>query len=340
MTAKHSTSQKPRRRILVMRYRFIGDTLLTVPFLRNLRGAYPDAVIDVLVGPNSGELLRDCPYINELIFYDTTRKHRYENSEQKPRTFWAYVSELKARKYDTAFVLKRSFSSAALAFLAGIPERIGFATEGRNFLLTQSVPYSKTRPEAECFLDVLRATNIPVQDQHLESWWNEAESSRVNGLLEGGGKQVVLHLSSSNRIKELPETQGKALAGWLLTHDGITVHALGAVSDRAQYETLKQQLPKGLRDRLHIHCGDFSLHESMAFLSKMDLVVGVDSGTLHMAAAAGAPVVALFGPTDPLKWGPANATIVGAERNGTAAPSMAHLDLEKVKTACQTHLNC
>ena len=66
------------KKILVVRYRFIGDTLLTVPFLRNLRKAEPDAQIDVLVSPGSGDVLKECPYITNLIYFDNSKKHRYE----------------------------------------------------------------------------------------------------------------------------------------------------------------------------------------------------------------------------------------------------------------------
>ena len=118
-------------RILVVRYRFIGDTVLTVPFLRNLRRYYPDAKIDMLVAPVSGELLESCPYIDNLFYFDTTRKHRYECAKAKKKSFWHYVKLLKTQKYDKAYVLKRSLSSAALCALAGIKNRVGFNTEGR-----------------------------------------------------------------------------------------------------------------------------------------------------------------------------------------------------------------
>jgi heptosyltransferase-2 len=302
-----------------MRYRFIGDTLLTVPFLRNLRAAYPDAVIDMLVAPNSGEVLRDCPYINELIMFDTTRKHRYENpsGQAERRSFWSYVQLLRNRRYDTAFVLKRSFSSAGLAFLAGIPERIGFATEGRGLLLTKGVPYRENEHEIDSFLSILQGAGVPVHDRHLESWWQPAEAEKaaqalaaLPETLSDTGRHVVLHLTSSNRAKQWPEGHALTLARWLLAQPGVQVHCLGAPSDAALYEQLRAQLSDSERARLHIHCGKFNLLESMAFLQRMALVVGVDSGTLHMASAVAVPVVALFGPMDERKWGPVNAAIV------------------------------
>ena len=157
-------------KILVVRYRFIGDTILTVPFLRNLRRAYPYAKIDMLVSPVSGDLLETCPYIDNLIYFDTTRKHRYEHGKLGKKSFWHYVKLLKNEKYDKAYVLKRSLSSAALCTFAGIKNKVGFNTEGRGLLLTKRVPYDRDKHEVESFLDVLKADNVPVFDNYLELW--------------------------------------------------------------------------------------------------------------------------------------------------------------------------
>ena len=84
--------------------------ILTIPFLRNLRYHYPDAQIDMLVSPNSGEVIEDCPYVNNFIYFDTTRKHKYEKGEGSKKSFFHYVSLLRKEKYDKAYILKRSFS--------------------------------------------------------------------------------------------------------------------------------------------------------------------------------------------------------------------------------------
>ncbi len=339
------------QRILVMRYRFIGDTLLTVPFLRNLRTAYPDAQIDMLVGPNSGEVLTYCPYINELIYFDTTRKHRYENQTAKKKSFWHYVKLLRNRQYDTAFVLKRSLSSAFLAFLSGIPTRIGFNTEGRRFLLTHPVSYQPDQPEIESFLDLLRAVHVPVSGTELESWWSPTEESKAATLITPyrTRKNILLHLTSSNSAKQWPDASAAQLAQWLLTNPERELHCVGAASDAPVYEALTKELPDALQPRLHNWCGQLSLLESMAFLKKMDGVIGVDSGTLHMAAAVGVPVIALFGPMDERKWQPPGSVAVTA--NVACRPCnlkvpchyhyqcMSKISLEQVQHACETHWN-
>lgn len=329
-------STKQRQRILIMRYRFIGDTLLTVPFLRNLRAAYPDAKIDMLVAPNSGEVLRDCPYIDELIMFDTTRKHRYENpnGSTQRKTFWHYVRLLREKKYDTAFVLKRSFSSAALALLAGIPERIGFDTEHRGFLLTKRIPYVPGMHEIDSFLSVLESISLPVHNRHLEAWWSYTETAKAARLLaenSSPSSNIALHLSSSNRAKEWPEDHAKKFVEWLFSKSDRHIHCLGAASDATQYEELKAQLPAEFQNRFHIHCGKLDLLSSMAFLKQMDWVVGVDSGTLHMASSVGTPVVALFGPMSEQKWQPLGSTVV------THLIACRPCDL---KTPCQIGFEC
>ncbi len=326
---------RPRhpKNILVMRYRFIGDTLLTVPFLRNLRKAYPEAAIDVLVAPNSGEVLRHCPYVNQLMFFDTTRKHRYESrTGQKPRTFWYYVQKLQKRKYDAAFVLKRSFSSALLAFLAGIPVRVGFDTEWRRLLLTRAIPYRRDAHESECFLDVLRAVDIPVDDNRLEAWWSRKETEKMEEMwkrVEKTPLHVLIHKTASNPEKEWPEEIFTGISRWLIKEHGATLHCMGAASDVGSYESIAAALPSGDRTHFYNWCGQTSLTESLALLGRMTFVIGVDSGTLHMASAVGVPSVGLFSPEKVQKWAPL----------GDNNSIVTEKSLEKVRAACQRFLN-
>lgn len=357
MTPSNTSNPTPLpdyKRILVMRYRFIGDTLLTVPFLRSLRTAYPHAKIDVLVAPYSGEVLTHCPYIDELIYFDTTRKHRYEHHGDQPmRSFWSYVGFLRSQHYDVAYVLKRSFSSASLAFLSGIPKRVGFDTEMRRFLLTRPVAYDAQKHEAECFLDVLRADHVPVSDTHLEAWWSEDDDAMAEAIYDGfrDGRNAMIHMSSSNTAKQWTEEAWVQLATWLIQNQEVTLHSVGATSDIHHYEALRKMLPEACRTRLQNWCGHTTLLESMALMKRMDFVVGVDSGTLHMAAAVNVPVVALFGPMNEGKWGP-----LGPGHQVLTEPldcrpcnlktpcqhqfqCMTDLSVEKVQAACATLLN-
>ena len=302
------------KKILVMRYRFIGDTLLTIPFLRNLRDAYPDAQIDMLVAPVSGEIIEKCPYVDNFIYFDTTKKHRYENKENsQKKVFWSYVKLIKEQIYDKAYVLKRSFSSAFLAFAAGIKERIGFDTEMRGFLLTKRVPYEENKHEIECFLDVLRADGIKPKDNYLENWVENKELDTVKDIfnklgmnIETSFKRVIVHATSGNRKKEWPMDRWAKIVQWLSDEKGVQVIFNGTKADSQTYEKIMSLIEnngENLKIRPINLCGMFSLRETLALTKLCSLIVGCDSGNLHIAASVETPVIGIYGPMNTVKWG-------------------------------------
>ena len=293
------------KKILVMRYRFIGDTVLTVPFLRNLRYNYPDAQIDMLVSSGSGEIIENCPYVNNFIFFDTTKKFKYENGEKK--SFWSYVKELRKEKYDKVYVLKRSFSSAILAFLTGAKERVGFDTEHRGFLLTKKVPYDNNKHEIECFLDVLRTDGQKVIDTYLESFTNGETENKVDKMfkdnLTEGVKKVVVHATASTPKKEISKDKWAQIIEYLANEKNAQVIFIGADKDKGAYLDILNLVKNELKIKPVNFCGKFNLEESLAAIKRADLMVGIDSGNLHMAASAKTRVIGIYGPMSEKKWG-------------------------------------
>lgn len=302
---KKGTSAK----ILVLRYRFIGDTILLIPFLRNLRRANPDACIDVLVASVSGEVIENCPYVDNFIYFDTKKakaKDEKQMSQAFKGSFWDYAKMLRAQKYDKAYVLKRSLSSAVLAFLAGIEERIGFDTECRGFLLTKKVPYSNEKHEIECFLDVLRADGIEVKDNYLENWVNEAEIADIKGIFKekniGDLKKVVVHATATNAGKQWNLGNFAKVIEYLSNEKGAQVIFCGTKNDRKIYDEILELVDMPLNIEPLNLCGELNLKQSLALLKMVDLIVGVDSGNLHMASSVGTKVIGIYGPMNYQKW--------------------------------------
>ena len=294
---------KDVKRILVVRYRFIGDTILTVPFLRNLRRACPHAIIDVLVGPQSGSVLENCPYVNELIEFDTTRFHKYDSGAGKKKNFWHYALMLRKRKYDCVFVLKRSLSSGFLALFTGAPLRIGYATEGRNFLLTHPVKWRKDVHEVESLFDILLAAGAEVAEKELEAFPSEEEIARVKeklAELNDGGMKILIHAAAAHPDKMYPAESWIEVLRILKEKFSATFYFSGAERDI--------ELNAGLIAASGVTgvnaAGRLTLRESMALYSLMQMAVCVDSGPAHLCAAARVPTVAIFGPTDPDRWRP------------------------------------
>lgn len=293
------------KKILVVRYRFIGDMILTIPFLRNLRYAYPDAQIDMLVAPNSGEVIEDCPYVNNFIYFDTTRKHKYEKGTGRKKSFWNYVFQLKQENYDKAYVLKRSLSSALLCFFAGIKERIGYDTENRGFLLTKKLKYNTEKHESLCFLDVLEADGIEVKDTYLENWVQEENAKKVQQLFSENNinddiKKVVVNVTATNPWKVWDIQNFIEIIEYLANEKGIQVIFIGAGSDKKLYDDIKYS--QELKIKPVNLCGQLSIKDSLALLKEVDFILGNDSGTLHMASSVGTKVIGLYGPMPFEKW--------------------------------------
>ncbi len=291
------------KRILVIRYRFIGDTILTVPFLRNLRHSFPDAQIDVLVGPQSGEVLEGCPYVNNFITFDTTRFHKYDQGKGEKKSFWSYVKTLRQLKYDLVFVLKRSWSSAVLALLSGAKHRVGYATEGRQILLTHSIPWHKNIHEVDSTLEVLTGANLPIQDRFLEAWISEDEDGQIRDIvpqIANGKTKVLIHAAAAHPDKMYPLERWAEVLKILAPQLNCDFFFTGAEQDYLLYEEL--QLLTGIQG-INL-AGKLSLRQSMALYRRMNVALCVDSGPAHLSAAVGVPTIALFGPTDPERWRP------------------------------------
>lgn len=291
-------------RILVIRYRFIGDTVLAIPFLRNLRQAYPTAKIDVLAEPVSGETLALCPYKDELLLFGPRLRGAKKAAAPFPTSLWAMAAVLRQRHYDRCYILRRSFSSAILPLLAGIPHRVGFATEGRGWLLQRSTPYAD-KHEVECFLDVLRADGIPVTDTGNENWTDPVADARIDADLPASDRRrVFLCAKSIVATKDWAPERFAQLVAWLGAERSCEIHVCDSPAYATYYTRIRAALPTTVAANWFDWSERLGLREIGSLLRRMDLVVGLDTGLMHIAASFHVPIVALFGPLDPRRWHP------------------------------------
>ena len=326
-------------RILVIRYRFIGDTVLAIPFLRNLRRAFPSAKIDVLAEPVSGDTLALCPYKDELLFYAPRLRGEKKRAANIPTSLPGVAALLRARRYDRCYNLRRSFSSAILPLLAGIPHRVGFATEGRGWLLQRSTPYAD-KHEVECFLDILRADDIPVTDTHNENWTDPAVDERVTAALPAGNRpRVFVCAKSIVPTKDWAPERFAQLIAWLVNERGCEVHLCDSPGNAAYYEEISAALPAPLTRDWTDWSRRLSIRESNSLFRRMDLAVGIDTGLLHIAASFHVPVVALFGPLEPWRWHPWDTAHTILRPDDLTGPRpLLRLAVADVQTAVDRHL--
>ena len=331
--------QRPLR-ILVIRYRFIGDTILAIPFLRNLRQAFPAAKIDVLAEPVSGETLALCPYKDELLFYAPRLKGEKKRRSKFPTSLLGAARFLRARNYDRCYILRRSFSSAILPLLAGIPHRVGFATEGRGWLLQRSAPYADQH-EVECFLDVLRADDIPVTNTSNENWTDPATDQRVAAAWPAGVRPRVFICAKSIVLSKdwAPERFARLIA-WLVNQRGCEVHLCDSPAYAGYYEEIRAALPAPLARDWIDWSRELSISGSNSLFRRMDLAIGIDTGLLHIAASFHVPIVALFGPLEPWRWHPWDTKHTILRPDDLSGPRpLLRLDVAEVQAAADLYLS-
>ena len=297
---------KQAKKILVLRYRFIGDTILTVPFLRNLRRAEPDAYIAWVVAPGSSEVVQGIPYVDELIYWDPVTIHA--DSRGTHRTLAAkitFIRELRAKGFDKVYVLKRSLSSAVIAWLTGAPDRVGFDTEGRGFLLTKRVAYRHDRHEVQNFVDVLRADGVQVEDDHLAAWLSPEEERFAEEYLTARGVSpdaplMAIHPFAANQTRAWHEDNFVEIANRLQQLYGGRIILFGGGRDGK----LADSMGKRISPEPVMAVGCTTLRQTMALLARCRLLICNDSGIMHLGASLGVPLVAIFGPQSPVKFGP------------------------------------
>lgn len=303
-------SRHAEERILVVCTRYIGDTVLAIPFLRNLRRAFPGATIDVCAEGAAREVLGDCPYVDRFATWKRpTGKRSLATSLASIRSQAAWLA---GRRYSRVYLLKRSLSAGLLAALAGIPKRIGLKGDG-SFFHTRSVAVPRGRHQADRYLDLLRAEGIPVDDGHAENWTAADTRDRVATLLArlpADRPRVFVAVRSTNDKKHWPAERWAALVEWLVERRGTEVILCGGRGDLPAHDALRADVGHDVAAHVHDFTSDLSLREAGALTAEMDACVGVDTGLVHMAASHGVPVAVLFGPTNPNQWSPWTARAV------------------------------
>ena len=316
-----------RERILVVCKKYIGDTVLSIPFLRNLRRGFPDATIDVFAEGAARDVLAGCPHVNEVLEWVRPRRGEKAGGPAGGRYISSLMNiesaaaRLRAREYTRAYLLKSSLSATALAIRAGIPHRVGFASGLVGRLLTRSASNRPRRHQVEIYLDLLRADGIAVDDGHNENWVTADAATRTAPLLAGlpaGRPRVFVACCGTKRVARWPLDFSRRGAGrswplgrwaelihWLVEARGCEVVFCGSRDDIPTHA----KICAGVGPRIARHVHDFSaavgsLRETIALLSRLDLCVGIDTGPVHLAASFGLPVVSLFGPSDPNRWAP------------------------------------
>jgi heptosyltransferase-2 len=297
----------PVRRLVLRAPNWIGDAVMCEPAVRRVRGCFPDAEITLLARPAVVELFGSHPALDRAITY----QHRGRHAGWAGK--WTLAGELRRERFDLAILFQNAFEAAVLAFLAGIPMRYGYATDGRGWLLTAG-------------------RRTPGRDVHHVRYYLEL-LDRFGAVPEAATPQLFVtpdeEAAMTRRLSEAGIDRGARLIGlnpgsvyggakrWLPERFAETADRLAArhearvlIVGAPGEEALGRAIAAQMRTRPVVLSGETTIRELMAACKRCALFLTNDTGPMHVAAAFGVPVVAVFGPTDAAATSPSGASHV------------------------------
>jgi lipopolysaccharide heptosyltransferase II len=290
------------KRILIFNVNWLGDVLFSTAAIRNIRRSFPESFIACVVPSRCFPILKGNPHLDEIIIFDEKDRHRNLLMQLN------FVKQLRDKRFDTVFLLHRSFTRALICRLAGISQRIGYRTRKRAFLLTKNIPTPKkdTLHRIDYYLNIVEKSGLKIEDRFTEFFVSEEDEKFVADFLnkQGVGEKeflAVLNPGGNWLPKRWPRDYWALLADRLALEFHARVIMTGSLHD----VSLVQQIKERMREKPVVACGTFNIKHLGAICKRADLLITADTGPLHIANAVGTrKIIALFGPTAPEITGP------------------------------------
>ncbi|HEV2764935.1 MAG TPA: lipopolysaccharide heptosyltransferase II, partial [Pyrinomonadaceae bacterium] len=326
------------RRVVVRGANWVGDAVMTVPALRELRRVLPGAHLTLATRGWAEGVFAGADFLDELLLIESggLRSHLRQ------------IRGWRARRFDLALLFPNAFQPALVAFAARVPARLGYGTDGRRALLThplETPPWRKSRHEVFYYLNLVAelerllngSTSVETREPRPALPLSEERKSTARALLRRSGVDfmtaglsstdspvsspplVALCPGSTNsRAKRWPVEHFAALADRLVEEMKATVLLVGSREE----SDVTRAVAARMRRSAVVLTGQTTLDETAAVLGLVDLLVTNDTGPAHLAAALGRPVLVIFGPTDPTTTRPFSPLAEVLRRPPECAPCM------------------
>lgn len=300
------------KKILVINIFGIGDVLFTTPLLANLKKAFPGVLIGYVANRRGAAVLENNPAVDRIFIYERDDFKKLS----KPQFFnqaLRFFNDIKRERYEATIDLSLNSLFPFFAFAAGIKHRVGLNYRNRGLFLTRKTELKRYegRHVTEFYLEVLRSLNIPVLSRRLElpvvpqdrQWAAEflrssgiMDTDLVIGLIPGAGGSW----GSQAKFKHWPAESYAKLADKLIEKFKVKIILMGDKNEKSLCERVAHQMHHPALNT----CGQTSLGQLAALLLSCRINVLNDGGPLHVAVAAGAKTVSIFGPVDETVYGP------------------------------------
>ena len=294
----------PPRRILLLRLERIGDLLMTLGAIAAVRRHAPDAELHLAVGHWNEALARLIPGITRVHAIDAPWLAR-EPVAGAARTMARTLLSLRRLRFDAGVNFEPDVRSNLILALSGSARRVGHASGGGGALLTHVAPHDpRQHTETNALGVVERLLDHPPEVSAADRVLHvplEARA-RAQALLPATGPLIGVHASGGRDIKQWDPARFASVAAELAARQQAAILVTGARGDEAIVARVKAAMPPAVR--VIDLVGRLDLVELAAVLKRLALLITGDTGPMHLAAAVGTPVVAVFGPSDPLRYAP------------------------------------
>jgi len=326
MLSRRTVTPEKCDNILIRGVNWVGDAVMTMPAIRAVRQAYPDAQISLLVKPSVSPLFEHDPNVDEIISYDDG----YRGLSGKIRL----ARQLKQGCFSRAFLLQNAFDAALISFLARIPERVGYNRDGRGMLLTRGIPFdlpAKEMHHIDYYLNLLEKAGLdPVPSKpwiHLLPAERRAARETLQSL-----RRPVVALNPGaayGSSKRWPPARFSELAVRFMQEKAAGIIILGGPKETGIAAEIEQGIRllcsgAGVCGPADIQvmnlAGKTTLRGLAAVISEADLLITNDSGPMHIGYAVRTPLVAIFGSTSPQHTGPVGRDVVVLKKEVDCAP--------------------
>jgi len=319
------------KNILIRGTNWIGDTVMTLPAVSAVRKTFPDARISVLVKPWVAEIFHLCREVDEVMLYKSPGIH------SGTQGIFRLARELKAMKFDTAILLQNAIEAAIITWLAGIPIRAGYNSDGRGLLLTHSVQRTKSILQVHqtgYYMEMVKSLGCQSAgtDVRLEPGDDYAALAKTlfetHGLERNRIRVGIAPGATYGPAKRWYPERFAAVADRLIEELSAQTLLFGSNEDRESADRVQQHSQYPL---INI-AGKTNLQEAISAIAQCNLFISNDSGLMHIAGALNIPTVAIFGSTNPVTTSPVGEKSVVIYKHASCGPCL--------KETCPTDFRC
>ena len=305
--AKQLLLSSPPKNIIVRMPNWLGDFIMAIPILTDLRHHWPETKITAMCQGLLGTIIQEDKNIDSFLPF---KKSKGLNGLLNKKTNQETLSFLKEKKFDLGILLTNSFSSAYLFWKGNVQHRIGYATHGRSLLLNYPIPFSTKRENQHLVItykNLLEPLGIPLSNTAPHLYLTKEELNWGQEKLASYGiapSDLLIGINPGaayGSAKCWPPERFQDLSNRLLKEQKRKILFFGDGTGASLIQHICANLPK---ERVINLSGQTTLRELMVLIQKCDLFLTNDSGPMHVASALGVPLIALFGSTSDRTTGP------------------------------------